>query len=262
MQPLTARRSGVMGPAGKRKRGTTAAEEQAMTRAERGALEFFASALPAMPPYHFQVARYDERPVLIWTDGASEPTSERPHTIGFVVAVPRAGSPGVGSGLAGLAALQTYYDIYHSSAELPRAFMDCFKPRAQQIGQVELVGALVPYLSLPMLLRGRRVLHWIDNSSAVAAAVKGYSYAADSARIVHGLHASLLALGVRAWFEYVRTDANVSDKPSREDLSTACYALGEVMGEAITGRLDSVPVGSVLPDVSDWRDPAAAWIGF
>ena len=74
----------------------------------------------------------------------------------------------------------------------------------------------------------------IDNSSAVAAAVKGYSYAADSARIVHGLHASLLALGVRAWFEYVRTDANVSDKPSREDLSTACYALGEVMGEAIT----------------------------
>ena len=140
--------------------------------------------------------------------------------------------------------------------------MDCFKPRAQQIGQVELVGALVPYLSLPMLLRGRRVLHWIDNSSAVAAAVKGYSYAADSARIVHGLHASLLALGVRAWFEYVRTDANVSDKPSREDLSTACYALGEVMGEAITGRLDSVPVASVLPDVSDWRDPAAAWIGF
>ena len=128
---------------------------------------------------------------------------------------------------------------------------------------MELVGALVPYLSLPMLLRGRRVLHWIDNSSAVAAAVKGYSYAADSARIVHGLHASLLALGVRAWFEYVRTDANVSDKPSREDLSTACYALGEVMGEAITGRLDSVPVGSVLvPDVSDWRDPAAAWIGF
>ena len=71
---------------------------------------------------------------------------------------------------------------------------------------------------------------------AVAAAVKGYSYAADSARIVHGLHASLLALGVRAWFEYVRTDANVSDKPSREDLSTACYALGEVMGEAINHR--------------------------
>ena len=71
---------------------------------------------------------------------------------------------------------------------------------------------------------------------------------------------------MRAWFLYVRTDANVSDKPSREDLSTACYALGEVMGEAITGRLDSVrnsvPVGSVLPDVSDWRDPAAAWIGF
>ena len=81
----------------------------------------------------------------------------------------------------------------------------------------------------------------------MAAAVKGYSYAADWAHIVHGLHATLLALGVRAWFEYVRTDANASDKPSREDLSTARYALGEVMGEAITGRLDSEPIGSLGP---------------
>ena len=60
-----------------------------------------------------RLARDDERPVLIWTDGASEPTSARPHTMGFVVAVPRAGSPGMGSGLSGLAPLQAYYDIYH-----------------------------------------------------------------------------------------------------------------------------------------------------
>ena len=54
------------------------------------------------------------------------------HKIGFVVEVPRAGSPGVGSGLSGLPSRPCkpiYYDIYHSSAELLRAFMECFKPQ-------------------------------------------------------------------------------------------------------------------------------------
>jgi len=120
---------------------------------------------------------------------------------------------------------------------------------------------LVPYLSLPSLLRGRKVLHWIDNSSAVAAAVKGYSKAVDSARIVHALHATMAGLGIRAWFEYVRTDANVSDKPSREDLSEMRYALGEEVSAAVRASLVSEPVPCILPDVSDWSRLAAEWIG-
>ena len=47
--------------------------------------------------------------------------------------------------------------------------------RRQQIGQVELVGAVAPYLSLPSELAGRRVIHFIDNTSALAALVKGTS---------------------------------------------------------------------------------------
>ena len=34
-------------------------------------------------------------------------------------------------------------------------------------------------------------------------------------------------------------DANVSDKGGPQHGVLACYALGKVMGEAITGRLDS-----------------------
>ena len=99
--------------------------------------------------------------------------------------------------------------------------------RKQQIGQVELVAAFAVYSSLPAdMLRGRRVLHWIDNSSAVAALAKGYSSAIDSARIVHAAHATIAGLGADLWFEYVRTDANVSDEPSRVDLSGERYELG------------------------------------
>lgn len=60
--------------------------------------------------------------------------------------------------------------------------------RKQQIGQVELLGAVAPYMSLPDLLRGRDVVHFVVNTSAVAALTKGYSRVPDSARIVHAFH--------------------------------------------------------------------------
>ena len=131
----------------------------------------------------------------------------------------------------------------------------------QQIGQVELYGALLPYLTLPAdRLRGRRVMHWIDNSSACAALVKGYSSAVDSGRIVHALHATLAGLGAKAWFEYVRTKANVADEPSRFDLSGVRYDFGERMVDGVAvacGSSEPMPVR--LPTCS-WGDDAAEWM--
>ena len=42
--------------------------------------------------------------------------------------------------------------------------------RKQQIGQAEILGAVVPSLSLPELLAGRNIFHYwyIDNTSAKA----------------------------------------------------------------------------------------------
>ena len=64
-----------------------------------------------------------------------------------------------------------------------------FVRRRQQIGQLGILAALVPYLSCAAELRGRRVLHWVDSTSAIAALAKGYS-APDSARLVHAFHAT------------------------------------------------------------------------
>ena len=44
--------------------------------------------------------------------------------------------------------------------------------------------------------------------------------------MVHAMHAMLAGLGADAWFEYVRTDANVTDAPSREDMSLVRCAQG------------------------------------
>ena len=71
--------------------------------------------------------------------------------------------------------------------------------RAQQIGQVEIIGAIAPYLSCPELFAEREVVHWIDNTSAVAAMAKGYSNAVDSARLVHMFHAWAAGASALIW---------------------------------------------------------------
>ena len=55
------------------------------------------------------------------------------------------------------------------------------------------------------------MLHYVDNTSAVAALVKGYSQKPDSAHILHALWALVLGLAYAPWFVFVRTKANVAD---------------------------------------------------
>ena len=45
--------------------------------------------------------------------------------------------------------------------------------------------------------------------------VKGYCGAADSARLVNVFHTTISRLGIFPWIEYVGTDDNIADLPSR-----------------------------------------------
>ena len=62
---------------------------------------------------------------------------------------------------------------------------------------------------------GRSVIHFIDNTSVIAALAKGYSNMPDSARLVHTFHAWQAGAMCDIWFEYVPTKANPADEPSR-----------------------------------------------
>ena len=219
----------------------------------RSSLLFFASVLPVMPPHEYEVRRLAAPPVLVWTDARWEPTLPAPAGVGFVVAFPR---PGTALSTApSLAALRDGYDLVHGSAAVPPSFMDGFVRRKQQIGQLELLAAIVPYLSLGARLTGVRCLHYVDNTSAVAALAKGYSGAPDSGRLVHAFHATALGLGCSTYFEYVRSEANVSDTPSRVDLSGQEWDCG-VPGAGLVSR----PVPALLPEARDWADRACEWV--
>ena len=124
--------------------------------------------------------------------------------------------------------------------------MALFYTRKQYIGQLELLAAVAVYYSLPEL-KGRRVVHWIDNTSAIAALVKGYSGSPDSVRILHAFAAFSLGLDTSSWFLWVPSKANIADLPSRND-----FALLEELG--------SVEVPFLFPPFAAWDQPAADWV--
>ena len=166
-----------------------------------------------------------------------------------------------------LAELGERYVLEHGRASLGPDFMQGLLEREQQIGQVEIAGAMAVYSSLGGRLRGRRVIHWIDNTSACAALAKGYAGAPDSRKLVHATHAVLAALEVSVFFEYVRTDANVADAPSRQpELEAARYwILKRVVVRwrgrcfAKGGRLVSRPIACLMPERELWYDETRVW---
>lgn len=204
-------------------------------------IRFFVDTLPSIPPQVVHLWEQGRRPTLVWTDGASEGDQ---HWVGWLVASPKEGVPDD-------LPIADRYDFVHGSAQLTQEIITLLFQRKQQIGQVEIIGAIVPYLSVPELLAGRDVLHWIDNTSAQAALTKGYSGVPDSARLVHIFHAWNCGARARVWFEYIPSKSNPADEPSRSDLSQSLYAIGE--------SIVSQPRPTKLPEPRRWSDPAG-WL--
>ena len=124
--------------------------------------------------------------------------------------------------------------------------MDGIKKRETYIGQFELVGAIIPFLSFPdSFFRGYPVQLWIDNAGAVGALVKGYSGKPDCAKLVNTFHFAVAHLGIESlYIDYVPTESNIADVPSRwHEMSLDERAEWEpYLG---------TPVSSVIPTLAD-----------
>ena len=92
----------------------------------------------------------------------------------------------------------------------------CFKSNLRIINQLELLSILCSVLTLgSKFLQNRQVVFFCDNTSALSAAVHGYSKVTDMANMTNELHLQLAKLQVSAWFEWVPSLANITDLPSR-----------------------------------------------
>ena len=181
------------------------------TAAMGASLAFFHELFAALPPKQIPVAE-DARPhVLVYTDACyNEPDGF--SGVGVVVIDTETGA------------------IWEAGGEVPAAIMAWMRQRGQQINQLEQLAAACARLTFPGAMAGRRVLHFIDNTSALSASVHGYAGAADMAAFVNALHLSDALMGVDPWYEWVPSKANISDLPSRSEAEWSAED-ADVMGE-------------------------------
>jgi hypothetical protein len=109
---------------------------------------------------------------------------------------------------------------------------DGFRERDTYIAQFELAAAIVPFLSLPAdWFYGRPVELWVDNSGAIGGLIKGYSGVPDCARIINTFHFAIAKLGITSlWIDYVPSESNPADIPSRIHEMSAERAARELRG--------------------------------
>ena len=122
-----------------------------------------------------------------------------------------------------------------------------WRERSQYVGQLELLAAVAVYYSLAAELRGREVIHFIDNAGAMACLVKGSSAELDSSLLVHTFWALAAALDIDVWFEFVYSEANIADWPSRGDIAFMRDLSPEFDPESDLVRVE-------VPSVTSWGD--------
>ena len=243
------------------------AHETGFTAGVAASITYLASLLPVIPPHEIRLDASAGPPTLLWSDGCYENPDRSYFTqgvecnIGFLVGSPRKGAewppPSTPPPAEWVAA---NYTFVHGAAPVPAELLETLVRRKQQIGQVEIIGAIVPYLSVPELLAGRDVLHWIDNTSALAALTKGYSGVPDSARLVHMFHAWNVGARAAVWFEYVPSKPNPADEPSRE-LGLAAADWRPAPGVVSRPRMCVFPPLARLADPRGWAKEASRAAG-
>ena len=134
----------------------------------------------------------------------------------------------------------------HGSEDVGLDIIRKFVPgKKTYIGQLESLAAAAVYFSIPReWLIGREVIHWVDNQSAMAGFVKGYSGKEDTALILSAFSFKMAELQFRVWWEFVPSAQNVADLPSRgkeDDEDGLLNALGSVLSKFI------------VPEFGEWN---------
>ena len=109
-----------------------------------------------------------------------------------------------------------------AAGEPPREVIEALFPRKTQIIVLELLAAIAVLATFADILLGRDIVWFIDNQPVCAALCKGASHSGDIQTFVTAFHTTCLQLGIRVWIQWVPSDANPSDEPSRSGTCKYC----------------------------------------
>ena len=194
--------------------------------------DFLEALLPNLPPLEVPIdapalsSDPEDGPVYVYADASYE----------------RDGTNGLGVALIDpVSGLRLY-----ASGECPQWLFDLFvHDRKTYIAQLEALAAVLVYTTFGAVLRGRKVYHFCDNTTALSAAVHGYANQPDLADASNALHCAACGLHIDLWLEWVASKANLADVPSRP-----------TKDQGVLERLGMRQVRLIFPTEEEWRNPA------
>jgi hypothetical protein len=206
-----------------RARSTQPAVATSLTPAIRASLSLMKAFMATAPPRKLPLNLAQLGQSVLYTDASDVPgRAAGRYMIGGVLFSPR------------LAAPEFFF------AAVPEEVVAQWLPKKTQIGQLELFAGPVALDTWAECLHHTCLFHWIDNDSATASIIKGYSARPDSVKIVgdYWLRAARQELFIYA--DRVPSKSNIADGPSRFDFAEVSR-LGCIQRQPRTDLLYSSP---------------------
>jgi hypothetical protein len=199
---------------------------QSLTVSMRKAIEFYGILLApnALPPRRARISTSRYMHVIVYADASGV------GGIGILFINPRTGRR------------------LYAKATCPPWLRALFHQDEHAINQLELLAAVCAILTFTSDLKNEKVLFFTDNCTCLSAIVHGYSNKADLAHLANLFCLALVRTGAVPWFEYVPTDANGADGPSRHEQSRKYLAALHAAGFQ--------EVDLVFPSKEQWGNPA------
>ncbi len=160
-----------------------------------------------------------QRPLIVASDGRLD--SSAPASIATLIIDPESGTR--------LALLAT----------IPDDLVERWSVKSQYIAHVEQAAIVMGVFHENSLFRDRDAIWFLDNTVALSSMVKGSSTEPDLARAAASLHLALAYQRSRIWFEYIESDSNWADEPSRSLWSSSFLRTQQFC--AMTGNVPSWP---------------------
>ncbi len=141
-------------------------------------------------------------PLILYTGASDVPErSEARWVVGAVLIDPQQENP------------------MYTSWTVPEPLVSKWLPKQSYMGQLELLAAPVALATWHRCLHNRRLIHFVDNDSASACLVKGYSPRVDSCALVGEYWLLACQHSIDPYIDRVESKSNLSDGPSRLDFA-------------------------------------------
>ena len=173
-------------------------------------------------------------PFLLSSDASDVPERDRRYGIGAVLVDQR-----------------VLPRLFQFALEVPQATVGRWLPKKTFMGQLEIYAGPTALHTWADQLTGQHVIHFVDNDSASACLVRGYSPKADSCELVGLYWLSAARHRVASYIDRVESKSNLADGPSRFDCD-------------LLQKLGSTEVQPIIPPDLDpavlntWFHPGAA----